>query len=347
MILTDEKHHFAVTLVKRLQAVLESERPSLVTILKRQLTEISFDESQLNLESAEQLVNHYNKYINGLYLKIYDRINLADFGLYGYAIASTATVRAGLALSQQFLSMTTTYYEESLVEDANHLTIVPNIDSQHPSAQILSEDFTAGYWVLLKQIIIGHREDMNGLILEFTYPAPPYYALYESFFAGCTLRFNQAITRIKLPVSWLNEPISLEHSKIDLLLSKPLIIELENNNKTLSDLEQSIYKMVISSHFTKTTLPDIAHEFSITTRQLRYYLHQSHASLRDTVLRARMSVASRLLVDTELDIGTIAETLNYSESSAFVRSFKSYYAISPLQYRLKKHDPFKQADSFG
>jgi AraC-like DNA-binding protein len=53
-----------------------------------------------------------------------------------------------------------------------------------------------------------------------------------------------------------------------------------------------------------------------------------------------MTVASQLLKNTELDIGTISETLNYSEASAFVRSFKRYYSISPLQYRMQYLDPF-------
>lgn len=340
MNLREEKHHFAATLVMRLMEVLEAERPSMATSLKRQLNEMVSSDSKIDLERAEQLVTHYNKHINGLYLKIYERVTLGDFGLYGYAIASSSTVRSGLTLSQQFLSMTTTYYEESLLEDSDYLTIVPNIDHQHHSAQILSEDFTAGYWALLKQIIVGHRGDMDGLILEFCYPAPFYSDLYESLFSGCTLRFNQPITRIKLPARWLSESISLERSKIDLLLSKQLIVEFEQGTHKLNAVERKISEVVIGSHFVKSSLSDIAEEFSMSPRQLRYYLQRSNVSLRDVVLRARMNVASKLLIDTELDIGTIAETLNYSEASAFVRSFKSFYAISPLQYRLRQNDPF-------
>ncbi len=341
MNLQEQKHHFAATLVLRLMEVLESDRPSMAATLKRQLNERLSSESKIDLEEAEQLISHYNKQINGLYLRLYKRVTLADFGLYGYAIASSSTVRTGLTLSQQFLSMTTTYYEETLLEDSDYLTIVPDIEHQHPSAQILSEDFTAGYWALLKQIIVGHRGDMDGLIIEFCYPAPFYSELYESLFDGCTLRFNQALTQIKLPANWLNEPISLDRSKIDLLLSRKLIVEYEQSSQVLTSIERKISEVVIGSHFTKCNARDIASEFSMTQRQLRYYLQRAGVSLRDIVLRARMSVAARLLVDTELEIGTIAETLNYSEASAFVRSYKTYHAISPLQYRRRKNDPFK------
>lgn len=340
MNLREQNHYFAKVIVQYLIEVLESERPSMALSLKRQLTERVTKQADMDLIQAEQWARHYNKFIPGLYLKLYERVTVQDFGLYGYVVAASSSVRMGLTLSQQFLAMTTTYYEESLVEASDYLTIVPGINADDDAVQLLSEDFAAGYWALLIRIIIGHRADMDKLVLYFCYPAPHYVEQYRALFSGCTLRFNQPQTLIKLPTSWLNEPISLEHSSIDLLLSNQLISNDGLEGDKLSDIERKVSEVVIGSHFTKSTVPDVAMEFSITSRQLRFYLQRNGLSLRDIVLRARMAVASKLLENTELDIGTIAETLNYSEASAFVRSFKRYYAISPLQYRLQKLDPF-------
>lgn len=333
MNLKDQKHQIAATLVKHLSEIVKSERPALFTGLKRQLNEWDGVNSTLSLVTAERLINHYNKYISGLYLRIYGRVSVEDFGLYGYAIASSRNVHSGLRLSQQFLSMTTTYYQESLYEDEGGLSIVPDIDSQSPNIQVLSEDFAAGYWALLKHIIIGNREDMEHLVFEFCYPAPRHFDLYDALFVGCTLRFNQPTTQIRLPLTWLNEPISFDRTKVDTMLSSQLMKESKPDQRPGTALKQRIIAVVVGSHFTLTSMPDIATEFSISARQLRYRLNKASLSLRDIVLSARMSVATRLLTSTELDIGTIAETLNYSESSAFVRSFKLFFAVSPLQYR--------------
>ncbi|MGR5177164.1 AraC family transcriptional regulator ligand-binding domain-containing protein [Vibrio parahaemolyticus] len=340
MNLQQQKHHFATMMVQHLIEVLESERPSMAVALKHQVAESIASKSSFDLARAEQWVCHYNKFVPGLYLKLYERVELSDFGLYGYAIASSSTVRMGLTLSQQFLSMTTTYYEETLVEASDYLTIVPGIDVYDDAVQLLSEDFAAGYWVLLTKIITGLRADMDSLVLEFSYPAPFYVEQYHALFTGCTLRFNQPKTQIKLPSNWLDEPISFERSNIDMLLSNHLIPSDEPDDYKLSEIERKVSEIVIGSHFTKSTVPDVAYEFSVTPRQLRFYLQRAGLSLREIVLRARMTVASQLLKNTELDIGTIAETLNYSEASAFVRSFKRYYAISPLQYRIQHLDPF-------
>jgi AraC-like DNA-binding protein len=336
----EEKHHFAAILINRLMAVLKADRPTLAVTLKRQLQETLSRDSNVDLQTAEGLVTHYYKHINGLYLRIYEGVTLQDFGLYGYAIASSATVRSGLLLSQQFLAMTTTYYQESLHEDVNSLSIIPDINHLHPSSQILSEDFAAGYWVLLKHVITGDRSDMDELIFEFCYPAPSYVALYERLFSGCTLRFNQPRTLVKVPNKWLAEPISLAPSKTESLLSEKVTIGINQQPRQLTAIEQSITEVVFRCHFTKTTMSEIADEFSMSSRQLRYYLQKSKVSLRELVLRTRMSVAARMLNETNLDIGTIAETLNYSESSAFIRSFQSFYAISPLQYRIQQRNPF-------
>ncbi|MBY6195745.1 AraC family transcriptional regulator [Vibrio hangzhouensis] len=333
MNLKDQKHQIAATLVKHLSEIVKSERPALFTGLKRQLNEWNRVNSTLSLVTAERLINHYNKYISGLYLRIYGRVSVEDFGLYGYAIASSRNVRTGLRLSQQFLSLTTTYYQESLYEDEDGLSIVPNIDSHSTNIQVLSEDFAAGYWALLKHIITGNRADMEKLVFEFCYPAPRHLALYDALFVGCTLRFNQPATQIRFPAAWLNAPISLERIKVDAMLPSQLVDEPTLDQPSRAVLEQRIIAIVVGSHFTQITMPDIATELSLSARQLRYWLNKSNLSLRDIVLSARMSVATRLLTSTELDIGTIAETLNYSESSAFVRSFKLFFAVSPLQYR--------------
>ncbi|WP_112479714.1 AraC family transcriptional regulator [Vibrio variabilis] len=340
MNLREQNHYFAKVIVQYLIEVLENERPPMALSLKRQLTERVNNQADMDLAQAEHWVRHYNTFIPGLYLKLYQRVTVQDFGLYGYVVAASSSVRMGLTLSQQFLAMTTTYYQESLVEASDYLTIVPGIDVNDAAVQLLSEDFAAGYWALLIRIILGQRADMDKLVLDFCYPAPHYVEQYRALFSGCTLRFNQPQTLIKLPTSWLNDPISLEHSNIDLLLSNPLIPNDSLDGNKLTNIERRVSEVVVSSHFTKSTVPDVAHEFSVTPRQLRFYLQREGLSLREIVLRTRMTVASQLLKSTELDIGTIAETLNYSEASAFVRSFKSFYTISPLQYRLREKSPF-------
>jgi AraC-like DNA-binding protein len=340
MNLREQNHYFARVIVQYLIEVLESERPSMALSLKRQLAERVTQQADIDLAQAEQWARHYNKFIPGLYLKLYERVTVQDFGLYGYVVAASSSVRMGLTLSQQFLAMTTTYYEESLLETFEYLTIVPSIDASDGAAQLLSEDFAAGYWALLLRIIIGQRVDMDKLVLDFCYPAPHYVDQYHALFLGCTLRFNQPKTQIKLPCRWLDESISLEHSNIELLLSNPLILNGDNDGDKLNDIERRVSEIVIGSHFTKSTVPDVAKEFSVTPRQLRFYLQRAGLNLREIVLGARMTVASQLLKNTELDIGTISETLNYSEASAFVRSFKRYYSISPLQYRMQYLDPF-------
>ncbi|WP_234497559.1 AraC family transcriptional regulator [Vibrio maritimus] len=334
----DVTNRYACMLLEHMGEVLNEEKPALKANFLRQVNEVTVLDATPYLEQVESLVRYYQKQIPGLYLKIYDKVVLQDFGLYGYAIASSATVRSGLALSQQFLSMTTTRYSELIQEEHGFVTIIPDIDSSSSGAQLLSEDFAAGYLALLKRVVVGARDDLEDLVFEFSYPAPFYSELYRQFFSGCTLKFNQSQTRILLPTHWLSEPISLEHSEVDSLLAVPH--SSEGATKELSAIEAKISDIIVGSHFNTITCDSIANELSISARQLRYYLTLYSVNLRDIVLQTRMSMASKLLIDTELDVGTIAETLNYSEASAFVRSFKSFYAISPLQYRLRQSDPF-------
>ena len=99
-----------------------------------------------------------------------------------------------------------------------------------------------------------------------------------------------------------------------------------------SDIERAIRNALIQQH-RAPQITNIAKEIGCSKRTLHRILASSDTTFRALLENARMSVARDLLLETNLENYVIAQRLGYSESSAFVRSFRNVYKASPARWR--------------
>lgn len=86
---------------------------------------------------------------------------------------------------------------------------------------------------------------------------------------------------------------------------------------------------------------DIADELRISREHLtRIFSEQTGRSPYSYILRRKMLLACRLLKQTTLTMGEIADRLGYVESSRFTRSFKTGIGMTPSRFRKDGQIPF-------
>ena len=87
---------------------------------------------------------------------------------------------------------------------------------------------------------------------------------------------------------------------------------------------------MIENNFHSLKLPkDYASLLNITPNQLNFVCQQQINLSAGEIIRRIILEAKRLLVSFDLSIANIAETLNYSEPSYFVKFFKKYTSFTP------------------
>ncbi len=91
----------------------------------------------------------------------------------------------------------------------------------------------------------------------------------------------------------------------------------------------------IHAHYRKGVgVVDIAKAAGVSRRVLELHFRKSmDRSVYEEVLRLRMNQACILLMETNLSVAQIAESLNYDEIKYFSRGFSKVIGISPLAYR--------------
>ena len=80
------------------------------------------------------------------------------------------------------------------------------------------------------------------------------------------------------------------------------------------------------------TLPVIAETLSITVRTLQARLDQEQTSFRRLLEQVRREIATYHLRRGDMPLTQLAMVLGYSELSAFSRSFRRWYGVSPRQW---------------
>lgn len=132
--------------------------------------------------------------------------------------------------------------------------------------------------------------------------------------------------------------------QVEALLRQLLVKLVRNYEKTgrpaaarpaaAADKTAVIIEEYFLYQYRSLSLEELAGKLKLSPRQTeRLLLRQYGKTFLQKKAEARMSAAAILLSDTSRSITSIAEDLGYSSIEHFSSAFKSYYHISPRQYR--------------
>ncbi len=90
----------------------------------------------------------------------------------------------------------------------------------------------------------------------------------------------------------------------------------------------------IQSNYTHLTLSELAEFFNYSERQMaRIIKDNTGMNFSEMIRELKLHKAADLLHNPDISIAEIMERVGYSDLSSFYRSFKTYYNITPVEYR--------------
>ena len=108
-----------------------------------------------------------------------------------------------------------------------------------------------------------------------------------------------------------------------------------HQNYTYELIQLNKFEALIDLNFKEhKNIPFYADALNISLKQLSHVCKKTVAKTPIEMLIERIILeAKRLLIHSDLSICTIAETLNFSDNSYFVRSFKKHCDMTPEHFR--------------
>jgi len=280
------------------------------------------DYCQILIKSAERLQDP----LLGLHLG--QIIQPAHLGALGYVLLACENLGAALMRIQRYhrLIHDINPIEPQLVGDA--LELRWGVTRGKPGA-LFDEAGITGI-VQFGRDLCGQNMPLREV--DFVNPAPADTRPYTAYF-GCPVRFNQASTRLVIPLSSLAAPLRRPD---------PILLKLmeEQVDAAMAQLPQAgdlaeMSRRVIA-HMAPHGMPEleqVAQALQLTPRIYYRRLAEQGLNFRELRETALQQVAEMHLRDERLTLAEVGALLGYAEQSAFSRAFKRWTGLPPLQWR--------------
>ena len=164
----------------------------------------------------------------------------------------------------------------------------------------------------------------------FSHEAPADIKVYEDFFS-CPVRFAQASSGLKMPISELEKIIPT---------ADPLARQFYEAQcaRLSANLDQPFrYSYLVRdylSHITPTpSLESLSEKLRIEPRTLQRLLKKEGETFSGILQEVRLKRACYRLSFSTLSMEQIAEELGFKDAVAFSHAFKSWAQLSPREYR--------------
>ncbi|MBQ9644513.1 MAG: helix-turn-helix domain-containing protein [Lachnospiraceae bacterium] len=90
----------------------------------------------------------------------------------------------------------------------------------------------------------------------------------------------------------------------------------------------------IQANYTHVTVRELADFFHYSERQIsRLIKEHTGMNFPDLIRRLKLRRSAELLINPDLSVNTVMESVGYADLSSFYKAFKSFYGMTPAQYR--------------
>lgn len=257
---------------------------------------------------------------------------LTDYGLYGYALLSSATVRSAIEFALTYRELATPIVELNLVESGDEAAwIIASLPENPANAamQRFMVEYQSGIMLALHKCVSG--DEFKFRSVQFSYPAPAGASHYHAVF-GCPVTFDAPSTELRFETAWLAQaPLGANTLTYQVVEKncREMLERIGSARGTIGEISRRL--LLQTGHFVK--LDEMAGQLGLHPRTLRRNIHNEGSSYQTILDQVRFKLAVTYLTRTGMTHEAIAERLGFSDTSSFRRAFKRWAKQSPNSFR--------------
>lgn len=265
-------------------------------------------------------------------------VHLAEFGFYGYAILSSATLYEALCVTAKFWHLSGQLMNLTITRDSRSAVLRLSPVSPKVSGQILVyavEEILS----IFKHVFLTITETPFSVDnVWLNYEAPDHKALYHDLFAKTPICFNQPENHVRLPLETLNAPIITAHPILAEYCRKQCS-ELFSRTQGSDPFLDRLRLILTSSKGRFPKAAEAASSLGLSHRSFYRELRARSTSYQVLLDEVRSEIAMKYLTSTELSIDHISDLMGFSETTSFRRAFKNWTGTSAAAFRKQQTSP--------
>lgn len=260
------------------------------------------------------------------------RIHLSAYGMYGYALMSSVTVRDFFIQAVKYHRLATPMLTLDWREEKNSaIWLFASGHSSNSSQDVqrfLIEQQLSQIFTQMGEVV---STDCIPSKVCVSYPAPPHASLYSQLLK-CPVLFDQPASEIHYDGSILDQIPQFAHRLTSTLL-QATCDRLLGQIKTSVGIVGEVYQSLIKTPGSFPGMEQVATSLNTTPRTLRRKLEAHGTSFAEIASDVRTSIAIEYLQTTKMTVEDIASLLGFSDTANFRHAFKKWTGKKPSAYR--------------
>ncbi len=270
------------------------------------------NDEHLGLHIGEQISLKVTAYVNSI-MQYSDTLEEAFENAVKYAKLISDALESSLHKTER-------YYSVAFVENPNW-----KVYPDHAKKQILDLTLLS----CLKSLVAYTNRVYYPVKICFEGPKPKILKEYYRLF-NCSLYFNQQKTEIFFEKQVFKHAKAIKKGLLENLKEK--VADEMSQLKPENELVYNLKKCILKHKPERILIEQAAIDLEMSARTLQRRLKTLNTSFKAIEYELQLRLAKSYLEENHRSIDEISYLLGFSESSAFIRFFKSLTGITPLYY---------------
>ncbi|MEX1178547.1 MAG: AraC family transcriptional regulator [Nitriliruptor sp.] len=265
----------------------------------------------------------------GLGLAAGGRYHLTSYGIWGFALISSPTLRAAVDVGLRHLGLTYALTEIEVVVTPPDVRIVLG-DAELPSdvRRFVVERDAAALRTVQRDLF---GDDVALRRVTFRAPTPPEPEVHAGVFGG-PVTFGASVNEVVIDAAALDTPLPRADARTA-ALAEAQCEQLLDVRLARAGTAGAVRQRLLHDPSDPPTMAEVAAERHVTERTLRRQLAAEGTSFRHLIDEVRSALAHELLVEAGLTVDQTARRLGFVEPASFVHAFRRWTGTTPGAYR--------------
>lgn len=260
--------------------------------------------------------------------------NVATFGIWGFALRTSRTLRDAAETAMRYLPLSTAYCRMYTFEDDRYFGIGmdPSDIPRHLRQFLLERDLATGINLLRELSLAGltiARAEFQG--------EPPPHAEFVGAAIGVPPHYGQPRNAMMVAVDAADKPLPTFNANLVRMLEDQCRAQLQQ--RQVGGFAGQVRQQILGKLGLVATVEEVASALALSARSLRRKLEQEGTSFRQLVEEERRQTAEQILAGSDMTLDELAIHLGYTDTASFTRAFRRWLEMSPGEYRRRQKAP--------
>lgn len=254
--------------------------------------------------------------------------NVATFGLWGFALRMSRSLREAIERALRYLPLSTAYCRFRIDLNAEEFAVCadPGAIPQHLRQCLLERDTATALNLLRELSLAGARIERLELM-----GAAPAHAAQIAALVGLVPLYGSPRNAIVLRRDDVERALPTYDAHLTRLFEDQCRAQLER--RQVAGLSGQVRQLVLGPLGLVATIEDVASHLAMSPRSLRRKLEDEGTSFRNIIEAERKQLATRLLEGTDMKLDEMALQLGYADTASYTRAFRRWFGTSPGEHR--------------